>query len=493
MRLPIYVEHRIFIPRAPGLYDLLEMLKKQFTYTNPEYTKKKRLGFYVGHLHPTVCTWQYSEHPELGESISFPRGGIAKIRYTLSRNKVSPLFVDRRLSLEPITGYKNNIVLREDQTRLVEAMLKMQNCLIRSPTASGKTESSLKLIEYILADAGPVLVIVWETDLMQEWIERAAKRFGLRTKHIGRIGGTGVKRVMPITVGMQQTLANCADKYKDCFGGIIADEVQRFAAKTYQNVIDVFPAKYRIGISADERRHDQKEYLIYDAFGEVAESIARASLIAEGKIHDVCIRIVPTTYNFIREFGSGNLRQELEWINIPTELKNYNDLLNDMCADEARNDYIWKFMKPVFDAGNTILVITHRVDNARYWDARIRAGGYKCGLMLGGVENKEEFTDTKTNLRQGTFQAGIGTIQKIGQALDIPRWNRGFILTPVAGNKQQLEQVIGRLRRTCENKTEAVAYYFWDELIYPGHKKQIRKLYNNTHIFDGKEFVRVTV
>lgn len=490
MIIPAIIRERIFIPRIPSINETLEEIRQAFTYANPEYIKRKRLKKWTGNMSRRLEIWRHVSHPQLGDCLSIPRGGMNKVRDILDRSGHRLSITDQRLSLEPITHLYNDITLRPDQTKLARAMLDTQNCLIRSPTASGKTEVALKLIEWILKDAGPVLVIVWESDLMEEWMDRASKRFGLRVSDIGTLGGGKKKRVAPITVGMQQTLRKCGRQYANRFGGIIADEVQRFAAGTYQEVIDIFPAKYRIGISADETRRDGMEFLIYDMFGQVAEEIARTKLIDEGKIHDVIIRLIPTEYNYqIYNKLDGCW---VDWVDCSSEMKDFNRLLDDMCYDEDRNELAWQFMEPSVKLKHSLLVMTHRVEHAIWWDSFLRSKGVKCGLLLGGQEYKEEFRNTKRGLRDGTLQAGIGTIAKIGQALDIPRWDRGYILTPTAGNRQQFEQIIGRLRRRHEDKTEAICYYMWDHLVYPAHKNQIKKNYPHTYVWVDNQFLPVS-
>jgi len=393
--------------------------------------------------------------------------------------------MDRRLSLAPITKFDNDVTLRPDQQRLAEAMFRRENCLIRSPTASGKTETALKVAEWILREAGPVIVIVWETELMKQWVDRIKLRFGLREQDIG-ILGSGKKRVAPITVAMQQTLIKQGFRYAHAFGGLIADEVQRFAAPTFQKVIDIFHARYRIGISADETRKDGKEFLIYDAFGEVADEIEKAQLIDDGKIHEVTVRLVPTEFDYEVELAG----KWTPWIEIPGDLKDYKDFLDVIGDDEARNDRIWEFMEPCLKNGNTCLVVTRRRAHAVYWDNRIRAAGYTSGLMMGG--NTAEFERTVNGLRRRTIQVGVGTIQKSGTGHDIPQIDRGFILVPLAGNKQLFEQVLGRLRRTCEGKKDAVVYYYWDQYCYPADKRKLGKLYPQTFVWVKDQFLPVS-
>ncbi len=85
------------------------------------------------------------------------------------------------------------------------------------------------------------------------------------------MGEASSEDVQPITIAIQKTLAahGVDDELRSFFGAVICDEVQLFGAKTFYEVIDPWPAKYRIGVSADERRKDRKEFLIHHQFGEV--------------------------------------------------------------------------------------------------------------------------------------------------------------------------------------------------------------------------------
>ena len=484
MLVPIFVKERLYIPRAPEFEDILDELRVKFTHKNPNFAVMKAMGKWTGNIQPQIRTWMHVTTKEWGDCLSLPRGGTNRVRQVFKHYNVKPRFMDRRLSLPPITYLHNDVVLRPDQERLAKAMFKRENCLIRSPTASGKTETALKVAEWILKTAGPVLVMVWETELMRQWIERTMLRFGLREQDIGILGG-GKKRIAPITIGMQQTLMKQGYRHAHQFGGIIADEVQRFAAPTFQKVIDIFPARYRLGISADESRKDKKQFLIYDAFGEVADEIEKSQLIEEGKIHDVSIRLVPTNFNCGIELSS----KFIEWAKLPGALKDWKDFIDEMDDDEERNDRIWEFMEPCFKSGNICLIITRRRAAAKYWNDRIHTAGYSSGFLIGG--NATEFHRTVNGLRRRTIQAGVGTIQKSGVGHDIKQLDRGFIINPLAKNEQLFEQVIGRLRRTCDDKQDAVLYYFWDKYCYPNDRRTICKNYPNTYLWVDDEFLSV--
>lgn len=485
MIIPVYVRDRLYLPRSPEFLDLLEELRYYFTYKNPQFGRMKAMGKYTGNIPMELTSWANRTVEDLGECLALPRGGTNKLREVFAKHNYTPRFVDQRLSLAPITGYHNSVVLRPDQERLAKAMIKYENCLIRSPTASGKTETALKVVEWMLEKSGPVLIIVWDSALLYQWVERTALRFGLRESEIGVIGD-GKKQVKDITIGMQQTLRLHIGKYSHSFGSVIADEVQRFAAATFQYVIDRFPAKYRIGISASEQRRDGMEFLIYDAFGSVADEIKRSTLIDTGKIMDVSVRLIPTEFDYVVKMGS----DYLSWNEIDAKHKDYNDLINVSSHDDDRNNLIWKFMEPVLKTGKISLVVSQRVAHAKYWESRIRAAGYSTGLMLGGTEHANEFESTLNGLRNKKVQVGIGTLQKSGTAHDIPTLERAFVLTPLASNKQLFEQLVGRLRRNSPGKTDAICYYFWDAACFPFHLTSIRRMYKeNTYLWVDKEFL----
>lgn len=370
--------------------------------------------------------------------------------------------------------------------------------LLEDETITHNTEVALKVIEHLLRIAGPVMVIVWESGLFDQWVERTSKRFNIPQHKIGKITGRNrnIKRdlnssVHPITIAMQQSLVARTPRFADKIGGIICDEVQRFAAKTFRDIIANFPARYRIGISADERRSDQMEFLTYDLFGEVAEEIDKAKLIREGKIHDVLIRLIPSEFDYEIQVGE----EVFKYPDAPEQFKDFVQLLNAIVEDEYRNNLIWQFLEPVLKAGHTCLVMTARVNHAMYWNARIEAAGYKSGLMI-GESNKDKIEDYNyravlNGLLTGDIQVGVGTLGKIGAAIDIPRCNRLFILTPV-NNQQKFEQAVGRIRRTCEGKSDAVCYYMWDKHVYPKMKSKVRSWYKLVQLWYKIEWMSVS-
>lgn len=321
---------------------------------------------------------------------------------------------------------------------------------------SGKTTAAIALVARCKL---PTLIVVWSSSLFDQWVERLCKELGLKKSQIGQIRGSK-RTIAPITMAMQQTLyANpkLVRELKPKFGCVMADEVQRFAARTFMDVIDVFPARYRIGWSADERRKDQKHFLIYDVFGSVAADIKREDLVEKKLVHDVEICVVPTQFTadwYVRQLRSDN------------ETPDFNGLLDSMVNNEERNWLISHYARVEQAFGNQVLALTHRREHALALARREVEAGFLCGTLLGGKDNSKEFETTINSMRSRNLHFAAGTYQAIGQGMDIPTVQRGIACTPIATNEQFFGQVRGRLCRTTKGKQDAALIYLWDQHVF---------------------------
>lgn len=296
----------------------------------------------------------------------------------------------------------------------------------------------------------PTLIIVWAGNLFEQWRERAEKELGLKKRDVGVIRGKN-RTIKPLTIAMQQTLASMdADEWADLreiFGVVICDELQRFAAPTLFGAVDPFPAKYRIGISADESRKDRKEFLIYDLFGNVAANIPRNKLIQTGHVLDVETVIVPTKFS-------------------STTRGDFNLLLEEMMLDVQREELIDELVRHEVATGEQVMILTHRREHAMRIDARLASYGIKSGILLGGADHETIFASTVAGIRSGELRVCVGTVQAIGQGLDIPKLGVGIMTTPIANNRQLFGQVRGRMCRVADGKDKAKIYYLWDKHYY---------------------------
>jgi hypothetical protein len=130
------------------------------------------------------------------------------------------------------------------------------------------------------------------------------------------------------------------------------------------------------------------------------------------------------------------------------------------------------------------MIFSQRREHCLWIDQQVNALGLKSGLLIGGPDYAKTFAETRQDLENGKLRVGIGTVQAIGQGLDIPKIAVAIVTTPIASNRQLFGQVRGRVCRTAKGKDKARLYYFWDRGIYGLHhvenivrwNKQVRVL-----------------
>lgn len=347
---------------------------------------------------------------------------------------------------------------------------------------SGKTSAVIKAISVL---GVPALIIMWDTGLLKQWQERIRDELGIPVKEQGLIQG-GKMKLRAITLAMQQTMNNWQDeqweRIRSVFGFVGFDEVQRYAARTFLDTADRFDAKYRVGVSADERRKDGKQFLIYSMFGQVRHEVPKKDLIEKRIIHDVEVYVMPT--DFTADWYRDKREDEEQMING----QDFNILLDEMQANEERNALAASLVDQCVRAGLPTLTFTHRVAHAQLIDGLVTGHGHRSGLALGGDEWREQFDITINALRSGAYTVGCGTFQKLGVGHDIPTVAAGVAVTPVHNNRSFMEQVKGRICRTSSGKQNARILVLWDRHVFGLSPLWNLKKWNQTvRVWDHRE------
>lgn len=453
-RVQAIVDARLRLSRADLGPELERAVRAAFEHKNPEYGKKRGMGFRYTKERPTIGTWLQTD-----DELIVPRGGFRRVRQLVEQAGGAVIAEDRRVRGEPVTPpIRGRLEMRGYQERGVEAGLRAENCLIQSPTGSGKTSMALALI----ARAGvPALVLVDSRGIGDEWLRRAQEELDLGAHRPGYIG-EGIFKLQPLTVAMQQSLNAIRDperwaRIERYFGAVICDEVQTLAAVTYRRSIARLPARYRIGVSDDYHRPDRKEFLIEDEFGAVAYAVDEAELVAAGAIDEVRVLVQPT------EFSA-------PWYRQPSQAMGKHDrLLREIGADDARNSLVADLVEREVAAGHSVLVFAHRVEHCLVLDAILGARGIPSGTMTG--DDKRGFRRTHQGLGDGTVKAGVGTYKALGKGVNLPTLGRGVCATPNFTSREPWRQVRGRI---CRPTGDSAIWVLWDRL--PLGNKPLRNL-----------------
>ena len=459
-RIRIVVDSRIRIPLADATLGLVESLKRAFTHANPQREMLRRIGKPFWGEPEKIETWT-----EDGDELTLPRGGMKRLRNIFAQHGVSREVSDQRVQGDP-SGEElpaHRVTLHAFQEDAVQTILARESGIVRAPTGSGKSVVAFAAMSRAKVAA---LVIVYNVGLFDQWVKRAGKELGLHPNDIGVIRGRK-RKLRGLTIAMQQTLSSRGvdEQLRSYFGMVIADEVHRAAAQTEYAAVDPFPARYRIGISADHRRKDGKVFIIEDLFGDVIVDVPRKDLITSGHVLEVQIRVIPTDF-------------EASWYGMPTEQDEEGYLqatgqdidtvrLNqEMGQDLARNELILSCVIEEERRGEQVLVFSHVREHCLLLDQQLVARRVKTGFLIGGEDYRVEFRKTVAGLEGGTTRVGVGTFQAVGQALDLPTVSIGVCATPIASNRQVFNQVRGRLCRTLVGKKGARLFYPWDRHVF---------------------------
>ncbi len=440
------------LERALGKGALRDLLR-EFEHANPDHGKRRSMGYSTRGVPRRIATWE-----RVGDLIRFPRGGAERVREAarLSRSRV--VFRDRRLRLPEVVFPEHRFELRWYQRDALAACVASEQGIVRAPTGSGKTTIA---IAFAAAVRQPALVVVRKRGLLVQWRRRLERELGIDPREVGQIGG-GKRRVGPrFTLALQQSLSSekfpLAD-FAPRFGTVLVDECHEVAARTFQRAVCAFPARYRVGFSADETRKDRKEFLVYDQLGEVLLEVSREELEKDGSIVPVVVRIVETDF-------------EADWYaDAPKEDRDFVALLDEMASSPERNDALVDATRSALDVGQRpVLVFTRRREHARHIaDERLFANGIRSGLLLGGPESKVRFDEDLARLDAGGLDASVGTIEAVGTGTDVPCLRAGVMGLPLGDNRRLFNQVCGRICRPHEGKSCGYLYYLLDRRVFPG-------------------------
>jgi superfamily II DNA or RNA helicase len=457
--------------------DVGAALRARFTHRNPKRDALRRMGIPGWWAEPEeIATWEASA----GE-LSLPRGGMSRVRAALREGNVEFKVVDERCAGDPeMQGHglalREGLELWAHQEHALREAIAKQNCIVRAPTGSGKTLLAMALVAEVQL---PTLVIVHNVELLEQWVKRAGD-LGVAEREIGIVRGK-VRRLRPLTVAMQRTLAQHGvdEELAGAFGAVIVDECHLSPAATFFAAIDPFPARYRIGVSADHRRKDGKEFLAADLFGEVAADIKLEEVEAAGHVLDVEVRVVATEFraDWYGMPEGGDEERELD----------FGRLLEEMAADADRNARAVSVVLDEVAAGERVLVMAHRREHCRQLAAQLVAHGCPAGFLIGGDDYRKEFEATRDAMISGKLRVGVGTFQSVGTGIDLPSVGRVVAVTPLASNRQLFGQVRGRACRAAKGtgKRDARLYYLLDPVFGRRHLKNLMR-WNRSVVVRGE-------
>jgi len=297
---------------------------------------------------------------------------------------------------------------------------------------------------------------VHRRQLMNQWLEQLSTFLHFpkqEVRQIGQIGGgRGHKRATgKIDVATIQSLVR-KGVVQDCvgdYGHLIVDECHHLSARSFELVARRAKAKYVTGLSATVTRKDGHQPILFMQCGPVRHQVdAKSEALARPFGHTVFVR--PTPFRPV-EAADPDLR------------KQFQNLYQELIADEDRNQMICDEVVQVVREGRSPLVLTERREHLRTLETALVSQIEHVVVLHGGTGVKESraVAERLAKIPAGQQRVLLATGRYLGEGFDDARLDTLFLTLPVSW-RGTIAQYVGRLHRLRDGKTEVRVYDYAD-------------------------------
>lgn len=420
--------------------------EKNLVIPNPEYAKKKRMGFWVGKTPKTLSLYE-----QVGDTLVLPFGVLRRFpEFAPEDTTYLPDFT----SGSQIDFKGQEVPLYPYQQEAVESVYEAKYGILRSPAGSGKTQMGIALVKRFGKSA---LWLTHTKDLLKQSKDRAG--LYMDKSLLGTITEGKVHIGKGITFATVQTLSKLdLSRYKNQWDTIIVDECHRCtgtptAVTQFSSVLGSLAARHKIGLSATVHRSDGMIAATYALLGEIVYTVP------DGAVGDRIMRVG------VLPVGTG-VRMSREAMNTDGTL-NYTKLIGYLTGDLERNEVIVNAIK--LNHGKSCLILSDRLEHLEHLLRWLPAEMQKQAVMVSGKmtskTGKAKREKAIEDMRTGKKKYLFATYSLAKEGLDIPCLERLFLTTPQK-DYAVVTQSIGRIARTYEGKAEPIAYDFVDSIPY---------------------------
>ena len=370
-----------------------------------------------------------------------PRGFKNQLVSRLKKADQKFIIDDKSVDNSCLIDFNKNINLRDLQTKAYEQILDNKQGLVMASPGFGKTTVGLYTICSLQKKS---IILIDKTELAKQWIDRASEQFNLS---LGLIGDNEWEE-KDITVATLQTLRSKEEELDEInfwnkWSVVFYDESHHASSETYYKIINKFPAKYRIGLSATKGKTPAKEKISELIFGEV---------IFEDKTNNLKPNIVKVPTDFYFDY------QPTSKIGNKVIRNNYQKLISSLIENSERNNLIAKLICK--DPNSAHLIISRRLKHLEDIHNSVIAAGFdskRCFMLTG-----KEPSDERLRIAKLADEGSIAIFSTVAdEGLDIPRLDRIHLVFP-SKNHETIRQQVGRGLRNHDAKQETIVYDYVD-------------------------------
>jgi superfamily II DNA or RNA helicase len=330
---------------------------------------------------------------------------------------------------------------------------------------------------YVAAKFGqPTLIVVTKEDLARQWKDSLINVLKIPPSLVGHIQqDTCDWEGKRFVVGTVQSLI-IPDRYPTAmykyFGLMVLDECHLMASECFVRVCQIFPAKYRVGVSATPTRKDGKTKLLDWHIGPT---------LVTGTVVSMKPKVLVSNTGWAIPNRPVKVQGDLQMRPIPHSPGRMMQVFKALASNEARNLSIAEFVVQAYNKGRTCLILSdlkeYHLDRLFQLITSAGVPGNEIGYYVGGMSEQELKRTKKCRVALGTYaMCSTGT--------DVPQWDTLVMATPRADVKQS----VGRVLRFQEGKKTPVVLDLVDkDSIFRGFHRARLTQYHSL----GAEIVEV--
>jgi superfamily II DNA or RNA helicase len=450
----VVVANMLFVEKAQLPSLMINRIRSLAAFQNPDFYKTQAMRLPTfGKPRVINCSEDYTKY------IAIPRGCLKPLTDYLESMDIRMELSDERNSGVPLDiVFQGTLSMLQDGA--ARSMLKHDIGILSASTAFGKTVVAASIIASRKVNT---LILVHRRELMEQWKERLQTFLSLDKKDIGIIGGGKEKRSGKIDIAVIQSLNHkgIVKDYIQEYGHIIVDECHHISAFSFEQVLKKSTAKYMLGLTATPTRQDGHQPIVLMQCGPIRVKIdAKSQAIARGMEH----RVIPRYTNFKLPSGETNL--------------GIQDIYQQLVLDEQRNTMIFDDLLKSLEEGRSPILLAERTAHVEYFEKRLEGFAKNVIVLRGGMGKKQRETlrEQIQSIPDHEERVFIATGKLVGEGFDDSRLDSLFLVHPISW-RGTLQQYVGRLHRTHQNKKEVRVYDYVDiqvPMLMSMYKKRIK-------------------
>lgn len=427
--------------------ELMSYCFQNLRFRNPEYIKKKRMGFWTGNTPEYLYLYEKD-----GDTLILPYGCLK----VLEDRFVDPGLDEIKVLFMPPkeVDFSCDVPLFDYQAEAVNRMQSVYCGILQSAAGSGKTQMGIALASKL---GRKTLWLTHTKDLLSQSKQRA--EMYMAPSLTGTITDGKIQIGKGITFATVQTMS-CLDlqSLRNEWDVIIVDECHHVAGTPtavtqFSRVLNNLAARHKYGLSATVHRADGLIGATYALLGPVAHTVPDTAV--SDRIMKVSV--LP------RETGVVISRECLDTDGTII----YARLLTYLSGHQKRNRQIIEDIVSQSGIGHSHLILSDRLDHLEelmhLLPPHLRE---KSAMVSGKMTSKKargEREQIMQRMRTGDLRFLFATYALAKEGLDIPRLDRLYLTTPQK-DYAVITQSIGRIARTFDGKGDPVCFDYVDNI-----------------------------